>query len=249
LTYTRTLESGEVHVWSATIEAGFDDASNGLLALLDELERERYRRYLRPGDRARFIVGCAVAKLAIAEYSGAAPGEVRFDRSCPRCPRQHGKPTLRGRSGTDVDFSVSHSGDVVVVACARGRKVGVDVEQLGGRSRQAIGDSLAPEELSDLDRLPTWQQDHAALVYWTRKEAVTKAAGVGHLVDFRDVIVARATQPARLVHWPVESPADGVHLVDLDPPTGYVGSLAVIGVSAVIVDVDASDALRRARNR
>jgi Phosphopantetheinyl transferase len=92
--------------------------------------RDRARRwaaYRRAEDRERFLVGCALAKAALARYTGRSPADVRFDRTCG-CGEPHGKPAI---AGGGPGHSVAHSGDLIAVAVA-GAPVGVDVEQAEG---------------------------------------------------------------------------------------------------------------------
>ena len=220
---------GTADVWWARRPDGADRH----VALLDVTERRRWAAYRRDEDRERFLTGCALAKTALARYTGRHPAEVRFDRTCGQCGEPHGKPVLAG----GVQHSVAHSGDLVAVAVARA-PVGVDVEQLDGRRRPLDGDG----DLDGLARIVMSAAERAALagvrpagrarsflVAWTRKEAVTKATGDGLRAAFSDVVVAADAGPPRLVSWPYpESPRD-VSLLDLDAADGYVAALAVIG--------------------
>jgi len=209
------------------------DASPEQAELLDETERQRWAAYRREADRERFLVGCALAKTAIATYTGQPPAAVSFDRTCPRCGQPHGKPAIHGGG---LEHSVAHSGDLVAVAVA-GAPVGVDVEQLDGRRRQpGNGDSdalarmvLADDERAVLAAVGPSDRARAFLVAWTRKEAVTKAKGDGLRVPFGDVVVAAAAGAPRLVAWPYPQAPETVSLFDLDAPAGYVAALAVLG--------------------
>jgi len=234
---------GTADVWWARRQ----DASDRLAGLLDETERRRWAAYRRPEDRERFLTGCALAKAALARYTGQHPAQVRFDRTCGRCGQPHGKPVLAGAGpgGPDhggpeyggIAHSVAHSGDLVAVAVAAA-PVGVDVEQLDGRPRPPGGDggpaALAPLVLSAAERaalaaVPADGQDRAFLVAWTRKEAVTKATGDGLRAAFSDVVVAADAGPPRVSSWPYPRPPGEVSLLDLDTAAGYVAALAVIG--------------------
>ena len=95
----------------------------GLVALLDETERERLPRFRQAADRARYLAAHALTRLVLAGIVGEAPAALRFDRTC-RCGEQHGKPTLPGGPG----FSLTHAGDLVGVAVHDG-PVGLDVER------------------------------------------------------------------------------------------------------------------------
>ena len=222
--------AGTVDVWWARRH----DAADGHIALLDDTERQRWAGYRRDADRERFLAGCALAKMAIADYSGQRPGDVSFDRTCRNCGRPHGKPAIRGGR---LELSVAHSGDLVAVAVAAA-PVGVDVEQLEGRTRplgrDGDPDALARLTLADTERaalaaVPPPGRARAFLVAWTRKEAVTKATGDGLRAAFRDVIVAADHGRPRLVAWPYPQTPKSVSLHDLDTEAGYVAALAVIG--------------------
>src|SRR6516162_2859022 len=141
---------GIAEVWWARRQ----DASPRLSGLLDHAERERWAAYRRDADRERFLVGCGLAKTAIAARTGQQPGEVSFDRTCRRCGKPHGKPAVRLG---DLEFSVAHSGDLVAVAVATA-PVGVDVEQLEGRPHELGGGDPAP-----LARLVLAAEEQAAL--------------------------------------------------------------------------------------
>jgi 4'-phosphopantetheinyl transferase len=223
------IQDGTADVWWARRA----DASPRHAELLDETERQRWAAYRREADRERFLVGCALAKTAIATYTGQPPAEVSFDRTCPRCGRPHGKPAI---DGGGLEHSVAHSGDLVAVAVA-GAPVGVDVEQLDGRPRQpGDGDPealarmvLADDERAVLAAAGPPDRARAFLVAWTRKEAVTKAKGDGLRVPFGDVVVAAAAGAPRLVAWPYPQAPEAVSLFDLDAEAGYVAALAVLG--------------------
>lgn len=106
-------------------------ADIGLLDLLDDRERNRYRRYAGEADRARMMLGAALLRCAAGLLAGVEPGALTVDRTCSSCGGWHGRPAI---SGTDLDVSVSHSGSLVAVAVlAGGGRVGVDVERLNGR--------------------------------------------------------------------------------------------------------------------
>jgi 4'-phosphopantetheinyl transferase len=210
------------------------DASGRLATLLDETERRRWAAYRRPEDRERFLAGCALAKAAVARYTGQRPAEVRFDRTCGQCGEPHGKPVIEG---SGLEHSVTHSGDLVAVAVA-GAPVGVDVEQLDRGQRPLGGDGdpealarlvLSAAEQAALAGVPPADRARAFLVAWTRKEAVTKATGDGLRAAFSDVVVAADAGPPRLVSWPYPLSPQSVSLLDLDADPGYVAALAVIG--------------------
>ena len=241
-----TAADGTAGVWWACRQ----DAAPRLASLLDDAERERWAAYRREADRERFLVGCALAKTAVAVCTGQRPARVSFDRVCGQCGKPHGKPAVRGGG---PELSVSHSGDLVAVALATA-PVGVDVEQLDGRARELGGGDpatlarmvLAEEERAALAAVDPEDRARAFLVAWTRKEAVTKARGDGLRVPFGDVVVAADLAVPRVTAWPYPQDPRSVSLLDLDPGPGYVAALAVIGRCHAALARDGSALLAQA---
>lgn len=205
------------------------DYRDELAGLFDETERARFAAYRRDEDKQRFAVGCALAKLVVAGKTGTVANAVTLDRRCAECGETHGKPAV---VGTDLELSVSHSGDVVMVAVTAGAACGVDVERLDGRRDSA---ALGRLVLAESERASVLTEREFLRV-WTRKEAVTKATGDGLRVPFSEVVVSAPDAPPRVLAWPYPDPPDSLSLADLDAPPGYLAALAVRGpVSGIVV--------------
>lgn len=141
--------------------------------------RDRLTAYRRQEDRDRFLLGCATVRRVVGALLGIAPGAVVLDRSCADCGRPHGK--VRVVAPHPPELSVSHSGDVVLVAVHRGAPIGVDVERVDPDLDTASlsGFVLSPEEAEVVGSVPAADRTRAFTTYWTRKEAVLKATGDG----------------------------------------------------------------------
>jgi len=61
-------------------------------------------------------------RLVLGLVSGIEPGRLAFHYG------PQGKPMLAGDAGTDLEFNLSHSRDRALIAVARGRRVGIDLE-------------------------------------------------------------------------------------------------------------------------
>ena len=92
-----------------------------------------------------------------------------------------GRPGLGGGAAAHIDFNVSHSGSLAAIACARGRRVGVDVERRRADRdlRALVPDVMGPREREMLQRLDDVEFVRAFYACWTRKEAIVKAMGAG----------------------------------------------------------------------
>jgi 4'-phosphopantetheinyl transferase len=186
-------------------------------------EHARAARFHFAHDRRRFTVTRGVLRRLLAAYSGIAAERIRL-RYGPK-----GKPSLAPDRG--LEFNVSHSGDVAVVAVARGRRIGVDVERL--RAEVAI-DRLAAAffsaaERAALDRCDDARLRSAFFACWTRKEAYIKAhgLGLGLALDSFDVTVDPHAAPALLATRPDAADARRWSMHALLPPPGYAAALAI----------------------
>jgi 4'-phosphopantetheinyl transferase len=92
-------------------------------ALLDDRERGRARRFIRRTDRHRFILAHAALRLFLAGCLGAGPAMVRYEGGVS------GKPRLAAGLAP-LEFNLSHSEELALMAVARQRAVVVDVERL-----------------------------------------------------------------------------------------------------------------------
>jgi len=170
-----TLPPGEVHVWRAELDVAAKTLAE-LRELLDEAERARADRFLRAEDRLRFTAARGLLRRLLGWYLQTPPQKIRFAYG------PQGRPELADPApGAGLRFNLSHSGEIVLIAFARDRAVGVDVEALRAPVDEA---ALArryfrPEESARLAALPEAQRRREFFRMWTRKEALLKAKGLG----------------------------------------------------------------------
>jgi 4'-phosphopantetheinyl transferase len=145
-----------------------------------------------------------------------------------------GKPALATQySATGVRFNISRSSGLVLCVVARGREVGVDLEQIRPAiAREGIPERFfSPREVAALRALPVDAQPEAFFSCWTRKEAYVKARGEGlalHLDSF-DVSLVPG-EPAALLRTAGDArEASRWSLHALAPGRGYVAALALEG--------------------
>jgi len=174
--------SGQVHVWRVELE----DADGSPPAS----PRAAARRALR---------------TILARYLDRHPEEVELARG------EHGKPELAG-PGPQLEFNLSHSGRLALVAVAGEWPVGVDVERLS-RKRDFV--ALAERELG-ADVVAALRgaapEERGAIFYaaWARHEARAKCHGGG-------------------LGGP--PPPEPVAVTDLAVGEGYAAALAVPGTA------------------
>ncbi len=239
---------GHAAFWSpppATLDLGPDDLHLWLVDLLgSEAEIEQVEQVLAPNeidcarrfhferDARRFVLAHGALRSILARYLGLRPADVVFHANA------YGKPFLSPNpraSLPDLTFNLSHSGEFALVALARGRRVGVDIEQVRA---EFAGGSIAerffsPLEVRTLAALPGEQQTAAFFRCWTRKEAFVKARGEGLSLplDSFDVTLLPGDRPALLcvADDPAEAARWSVHAVSIDGTGTYEAALVLEG--------------------
>ena len=190
------ISDDEVHVWLARI--GLPSRRISVLAdVLSVDERKKAERFHVRVDRESHIVGRALARIAIGRLLDRSPESLRFSYN------DFGKPHLSDDlNKRGLQFNVSHSGQVVLVALTTNRRVGVDVERV--RSDLNIdgiaGRFFSSREQAYLAALPLDLRYDAFFRCWSQKEAFIKARGEGHSLplDSFDVTLGPTERPALL---------------------------------------------------
>jgi len=167
----RKVPPDTVDLWFATLLNG--DFSVERLLSTDERRRAQCFRFDR--DAAHFVARRGILRMILATYTGMSPSQLSFTHN------RFGKPALAGLC-SNIQFSLSHSGDLAVYAVARERHLGVDLEHLqqGPLEIASIAGSFFPEtQIAFLEHTPTDQQEEVFLRLWTQLEAKGKALGMG----------------------------------------------------------------------
>src|SRR5882757_3645072 len=220
------LPEDEVHVWRTTLDmvpSGFET----LRQILSSDERERASRFHLAADQRRGVIGRGYLRLLLGRILDLPANKLQFEYD------EFGKPSLIPDQGLPLQFNVSHSGDLVLIAITIGRAVGVDVEKirtdldLDGIAARFFSAS----EYRILASLAGPGRYHAFFACWTRKEAYLKARGVGLSLplDQFDVSFLPEEEPRLLATRPDPAEAKQWKLQRLDPSSGYAAALAAAG--------------------
>ncbi len=86
-----------------------------------------------------------------------------------------------------LDFSIAHSYNMVVCAIAFNSKIGIDIEQIKPVDWQRFEDYFTENEFNFLEN--SQQPDSDFYLLWTKKEALSKAIGIGIELDFKSIDV------------------------------------------------------------
>jgi len=169
------LKKNEVHLWQGDLE-GLTQRYPDLPVSLSPDETLRAQRLYFEKDRTHFIAARGLLRTLLGYYLNTAPSGIRFQYN------PYGKPLLEGPlSSVGLNFNLSHSHGKVLLAFARGLKVGVDLESL--RSHVSF-DQIATRYFSAEEALAVVEatgEEKPRLFFrsWTFKEAYIKALGQG----------------------------------------------------------------------
>jgi len=191
-----TIDTCDVHVWDARVSA-FAERENDLRATLDDAELQHADRFRFARDRTQYVVAHGLVRRLLGRYLGRPASALRFIIG------PYGQPALDEPAARPaLEYNLSHSGDIVLIAVARGRAVGVDVERWAD---DIVYDELAeycfsPAERAELSAASHDDKAAAFFAGWTRKEAYIKATGVGVMLglDYFDVSLAPGAAAALL---------------------------------------------------
>lgn len=213
----------EVHVWRARLDVPWSWTFDEALSLED---RTRADRFKFESDRRKFCVARASLRLILGRYLKAKPGRLQIDTG------EYGKPQFADpKASQGLRFNLSHSNQLALVAIARDREVGVDVEYMRSNfvTDEVAGHFFSRAEAEQLSALPDELKTQSFFNCWTRKEAYIKARGEGLYcqLDQFDVSLAPGS-PAMLLDSRLDSKeVSRWSFQDLFPEPRYAATVAV----------------------
>ena len=197
------LGPAEVHVWCAWLDAPGVDGPHALATLSAE-EKTRAAAFHFAADRRRYVASHVMVREVLAGYlaaESAAKVGVGFHTDAAAVAATiagvetgdhpviraaglqflkgpHGKPALAGDA---LQFNLSHSGALALLAVARDQAVGVDLEQRWEMPDLAIMEErmFTPAALKRQQLLAPGLRLRGFYRRWTQLEAAGKCRGTG----------------------------------------------------------------------
>ena len=219
-----SLGAAQVDVWRIDLE-GASAACNDCFRTLSPDEVQRAQRFHFTRDRNHYVMARGALRAILGKYLSVSPAELSFNYST------YGKPGLAEYwQPSGLQFNVSHSHELALVAVMREAPVGVDLEWLRVdlAGEQIARRFFSPDEVKRLQSQPAEERTRAFFTCWTRKEAYIKGRGEGLSLPLDQFDVSFTPgQPAQLLATrPDAHEAQRWSLIHLDPGQGYVGALA-----------------------
>lgn len=219
-----TLEMHQAHVWSAVLNCSIQKLAF-FFNLLDADEQVRASRFHFEKDRHQFIASHGILRAILSGYLNISPEKIIFSYN------EFGKPFIENQ--TDIQFNLSHSKNITLIAITKNYSIGVDIEYIKQtRDVDAIAERyFSTREYSALKQLPTEERQKAFFNVWSRKEAFLKAHGQGLSYSLEKVEVSLATsEPAKFIaiHDENENISEW-KLYNLEPAHDFAAAVAIKG--------------------
>ena len=216
---TPAFPIGRVDVWRVRLDEPATAGAEGGVLSSDEIARAGRFHFER--DRIYFTQCRSALRALLAGYLAIPATEIRFEYLT------NGKPRLRAEQNPRaLQFNVSHSANMAVIAVGSEHRLGVDIEKIRADVDTA---SLAERffslrERAGLQALPDHLRVPGFFACWTRKEAFLKATGDGLSFPLADFSVT--THP------------------DLDPELEGINGNAEAGKLWFLADLSLADGYR-----
>lgn len=215
-----------VHVWIADLDREPSFVGD-LFALLSQEERTRAGKFRFPVDQNRFIIRRGFLRKILADYLQLEPQTVQFGTG------EFGKLyVLSDSHDHGFEFNVTHSNGIALIALARARCVGVDLEHVRPIPdfESIINYSLSNSERCHIQTLPKSLQLDCFYRYWTCKEAYLKGLGVGlsRPLDSVSVSISSNGSARQALLEDDTQESLGLSVLSFIPVFGYVAAIATI---------------------
>lgn len=144
--------------------------------VLSAAERARARRFAFPHLRWRYALGRALLRQILGEQLGKDPASIDIK------VRSGGKPFVDDA----LYFNSSGSGDWLLIGLSKDSEIGVDIELLKDVDEMdaLVSRYFSPKEGTEIRSAPETIRQRMFFRGWSRKEAVSKALGLGLAMDF-----------------------------------------------------------------
>lgn len=209
------LAANEIQIWTADLSLTPDQEKECLSCLSAE-EKERALRFRLPLHTTRFIASHSFLRQIIGKYLNIAPEIIDFDYT------KNQKPFLRRDQARRLQFNLSHSGNLCVIALTLDVPVGIDIEKIQETYKQPVAERFfSHRENAELAALTEQERTAAFYRIWARKETLIKAVGKGLSIPLTSFSVHAANIPEL-----VELEDETWQLLPLNIAPGYESAVA-----------------------
>jgi len=229
-------------VWHVVPESIEDAATcERLMRWLSAEEHDRMQRFHALRHRHAYLVGHALVRGALARELDCDPAELKFEINA------YGKPSVvLPSSHVKLEFNLSHTDGLSVVAVSRFSRVGCDVEFLNrsGLDVEIARRFFTQEESQEIAAHPSERQIERLLSYWTLKEAYIKAEGQGLSMGLDTFFfsLVENQSPRLMLKSGAQQPSADWQFKQTTLNSHYLFSLAIEPMNGVNMAIEINDA-------
>jgi 4'-phosphopantetheinyl transferase len=168
------------HVWALNVIDNVEKLKK-LQAHLNTDELKRAQRYVFEKDRQQYITAHGSLRSILSNYLNTSPEQIQFRKTNNR------KPFI-SYPLTSLKFNISHAGDKILIGISQ-EDIGVDIEIIKDdfEFKQLASTYFSTKEQDEIKR--SLKPAETFYKFWTRKEAILKASGVGITDELKNISV------------------------------------------------------------
>jgi len=207
-----TLNESRIDLWQFSLEHELNIAEQ----ILNEDEKARGNRFYFSRHKRRFTTARATLRIILARYLNTAPERLELIYN------SHGKPSVI--NSQKLQFNLSHTEDMAILAVGKGFPMGVDIEKYSFRPYEGIAkNSFSAQEFAEFQKVPSVLKTAVFFHVWSQKEAFIKACGLGLSYPTQEFNVPTTIPTKQLVDDPLHNTT--WQLRSFMPQLAYSGAL------------------------
>jgi 4'-phosphopantetheinyl transferase len=188
------LNETRIDLWQFSLETELPNAKK----LLNAEEIARAERFYFSQHQRRFSTARATLRIILGRYLNTDPARLEFSYN------PHGKPKVI--NSAKLQFNLSHSADLALLAIGKGFPIGIDIEKYSARSYEGIAkNSFSDQELAEFIRAPKALKPALFFHIWSQKEAFIKACGLGLSYPTKEFNVPTSIPTKQLIDDPLNN--------------------------------------------
>lgn len=171
----KLMKKGVVHLWKVYLPSLQHDLSR-VKYFLSEEEIQKGQQLQKTELRQRYWSVHVCKRHIIGQYlKDQSPKQLIFIKN------DYGKPYLKLHTQYNLQFNISYSTNMMLIALSQGHEIGVDVEKIDININflELAKNFFSMTEYKQLINVPSIEQASAFYRLWTLKEAVIKTLGKG----------------------------------------------------------------------
>jgi len=213
----KSLGDNEIHIWLNYLNL-HQARLKHLYPLLSAAEKERSERFKHYKPRKNFIASHGFLHTVLSYYIDVPASEITFKHA------EQGKPSIIDEQNKkNIQFNLSHSGNLAILAICKNNQLGVDIEHTDRKTDWAgiARRFFTANEQQDFFKLDESIQEDAFYKIWTRKEAHMKVTGKGLSLPPTQFEISIPPKPAEFIRNLKSEDNHFYKMLDIDLPDMY----------------------------